>query len=558
MPRADFTIAFEPRGDGAFRTRVLASPGGDASGTFSLPLAPGALRTLASQVAASSGRARRASTGTPADRAHTLAQQRATERLLTQAGQALHAALFQGAIAECWARALGSTHAAGGLLRLTLHVDVGSDAAVLLQRLPWEYLRARDGLPLALDRRTPLVRSIPLGLPPTPAPTAGNARTRVLVVAASPAQARALQLEHELSRVRAAFAARPDVQVDALPDATPGGLLAALQEHDVHVLHFMGHGGLDAARGQGVLLFHDEHGAVQALPGGHLAAFVRGRGLRLAVLNACEGAASAGLDATAGAASALMVAGLPAVVAMQFEISDPAALAFSDVFYRRLAAGDLLDMAMSEARQGVLAALPDASEWGTPVLFLRDGHTFALVPTPAQQIAVALPPAGPPKPRAARIALATALLMAAVLLALWQGRTDRGPQAVVTSPAAPPTATPWPPPGRQTTASPATRRPAPPTPAPSAPAPQVYTLADLDTVDLPEWSGQLSAQFSQQFGQDLVRLVLAAEDVIGPAPAPVMGPDIVEFAIAGGTPRRLQVLSVDFARRRVRVRALLH
>ena len=69
--------------------------------------------------------------------------------------------------------------------------------------------------------------------------------------------------------------------------------------------------------------------------------------------------------------------GIPAVIAMQFEISDPAALAFSQSFYQAIADGLPVDVAMVEARRGMFAEDNEVA-WPTPVLYLRspDGRVF--------------------------------------------------------------------------------------------------------------------------------------------------------------------------------------
>ena len=69
--------------------------------------------------------------------------------------------------------------------------------------------------------------------------------------------------------------------------------------------------------------------------------------------------------------------GIPAVIAMQFEISDPAALVFSQSFYQAIADGLPVDVAMVEARRAMFAEGNEV-EWATPVLYLRspDGRIF--------------------------------------------------------------------------------------------------------------------------------------------------------------------------------------
>ena len=93
--------------------------------------------------------------------------------------------------------------------------------------------------------------------------------------------------------------------------------------------------------------------------------------MQLAVLNACEGARTSGRDAFSGVGQALVRQGLPAVVAMQTEISDRAALVFSHEFYYFLTRGLGIDAAICEVRKA-MAVSDEASEWGTAVL-LRSG-----------------------------------------------------------------------------------------------------------------------------------------------------------------------------------------
>jgi hypothetical protein len=76
----------------------------------------------------------------------------------------------------------------------------------------------------------------------------------------------------------------------------------------------------------------------------------------------------------------LVQSDIPAVVAMQSEISDRAAAVFASGFYQPLAAGSPVDASVSAARLAMLADHSDDIEWGTPVLFMRvpDGRIFDL------------------------------------------------------------------------------------------------------------------------------------------------------------------------------------
>ena len=109
---------------------------------------------------------------------------------------------------------------------------------------------------------------------------------------------------------------------------------------------------------------------------------IRNQPLRLVVLNACEGARGGKRDIFSSTASILIEQGVPAVLAMQYEISDKAAVEFSRSFYEAIADGWPVDAATSEARMAIRLEAGNSFEWGTPVLFMRapDGLLFKLQP----------------------------------------------------------------------------------------------------------------------------------------------------------------------------------
>ena len=92
------------------------------------------------------------------------------------------------------------------------------------------------------------------------------------------------------------------------------------------------------------------------------------------------------LDAFSSVAGALLRRGIPSVLAMQFPITNPAAVEFSRTFYEGLADGLPVDAAVTEARHAVRMTMPGTLEWGTPVLYLRsaDGAIFDLPEEHAQ------------------------------------------------------------------------------------------------------------------------------------------------------------------------------
>jgi Tfp pilus assembly protein PilF len=142
--------------------------------------------------------------------------------------------------------------------------------------------------------------------------------------------------------------------------------------------------------------------------------------LRLVVLNACQSARVSGESGTkksfphrfGGVATSLVMGGLPAVIAMGSSISDAAAIAFSEVFYQQLAAGEPVDAAVVEGRHEIYSKNRERTEWATPVLFLRS-KTGELFP------AADLPPEFPMRPREIAGWLLAALLLILLTLGAW-------------------------------------------------------------------------------------------------------------------------------------------
>jgi Tfp pilus assembly protein PilF len=302
-------------------------------------------------------------------------------------GEQLFQALFQDEILRLYERSLDLLEVDLEIgLRLELMLDPRDGDLATLQSLPWELLR-QPGKPefVALHRRQPVVRYLMVARPLYAAPR--PLTLRILAVAANPRRLPALDLARELANLRQAVSSAVGLEVVTPAAPTLGALRQALRDQECHVLHFMGHGGSVPPLATKVLFFETKDGGEAPVRGtdlvNKLADFPT---LRLVVLNACESAAVPGevsvgteFDAFAGVASSLVLSGMPAVVAMQLRISDPAAIAFSRAFYQRLAMGDPVDAAVAEGRQEIHSVDPVGSEWATPVLFMRT-HTGELYP----------------------------------------------------------------------------------------------------------------------------------------------------------------------------------
>lgn len=297
-------------------------------------------------------------------------------------GEALFQALFAGQVRTLLAQSRGAVEPRGrGLrLRLRFRLDPADPRLTLLHGLPWELLYQADTRDfLGLSRRSPVVRALDVPRPTPPLPLVSP--LRILAVLATARDLAPLDLERERKLLRKAWAGRRGAEITFQEGGGIAELRKALLAREIHVLHFMGHGEIDPATGAGILLFAGPDGAPQPVTGEALATTVKDfEPLRLVFLNACETGRTPGGDADpfTSVATALVLGGVPAVVAMQLPIEDEAAIAFSQTVYERLAAGDPIDAAVTEGRHAIHARHPDTAEWAIPVLFTRipDGRIF--------------------------------------------------------------------------------------------------------------------------------------------------------------------------------------
>ncbi|GAB4436989.1 MAG: hypothetical protein Kow00120_04210 [Anaerolineae bacterium] len=142
---------------------------------------------------------------------------------------------------------------------------------------------------------------------------------------------------------------------------------------EVHIFHYLGHGKSD--RQGGALLLTYEDGRAAPFETSRLRDVVSGRSLALVYLNACETATPTADSDLVSAANALIDAGVPAVVAMQYEIPSRLAGVFARAFYQAIAEEMPAHLAVADARRVVKAAPPARGEsvsvaWGIPVLYL--------------------------------------------------------------------------------------------------------------------------------------------------------------------------------------------
>jgi hypothetical protein len=260
-----------------------------------------------------------------------------------------------------------------------------------LANLPWEFMYdSREGVFLSRSTNRPIVRYPEIA--EAARPLSVSLPLRILGMVAAPSDLPTLDVNRERRLIEIAVQELKQkglVEIEWVMKGTIDGLKQALR-HSPQVLHFIGHGNFDPKLDEGILAFEDEDGTAQSVPASLLADILGDHfSLRLVVLNSCEGGRGAETDLFSSTAATLVRRRIPAVVGMQYEISDPAALAFARGCYTALAEGDPIDAAVSEGRKAVIVNLRNTFEWGTPVLYMRspDGVLFRLPNASGPQVA---------------------------------------------------------------------------------------------------------------------------------------------------------------------------
>jgi hypothetical protein len=431
----DFSLKFTPIKPGVYDVVARPATGDEGRTTFTMPMNSDSLESAILAL----GRMRSRDVGAT--------DQGAVQANAEQLGGQLATALFDSTLGPLFNDARDRAARDGRGVRLILSLASTPE----LLSVPWELLYIRPTF-LASQRRTPVVRYLETGEPPPP--SAIHGAVRVLGVVASPTGLPPLDVAGERRRVEhalAAMVAKGLIVLDWCDPATPRRLREQLRDGSYHVLHYIGHSNF-TDHGDGILYLDAEDGQPAPVTEAVLTNLLGDQtSLRLAVLNSCEGARTTLTDPFAGIATSLVALGVPAVVAMQFTISDEAAVVFAEELFTSLIGRQYpIDAAVSEARKAVFTEVNEI-EWATPVLFLRaaDGQLFDFADAPAAEVP---PPKLPPTPllpptpephdamatrKRRRLAIAGAAAAAvaiaiAAVIALWpSGPSSRGSSTTV-------------------------------------------------------------------------------------------------------------------------------
>ena len=288
-----------------------------------------------------------------------------SEGFILNVGGLLFDELFQGGIRDLWVAARAAMQHDH---HLRLRLDLQSPA---IAALPWETLAdPRRRRTLAADRSITLVRTA------TDVDFVEQSRSlqtrlpaKILIVAAE--EPDNIDASAEIDRIRTILSPFIPGQIEL--EVLTGridiqSLRPRLQESRPDILHIISHGEAD-----GLYLWKEDELAL--VSASQLAATLAlTDSVKLVFLNACLAGQPDDTTPFASLAQRLLQTGIPAVIAMQFEVLDRAAADFAGFLYEALVSGPCpgaIDVAISIARSGLYISDPDRIDYATPLLWLN-------------------------------------------------------------------------------------------------------------------------------------------------------------------------------------------
>ncbi len=260
-------------------------------------------------------------------------------------------------------------------LSIRFRLFIGPSAPEL-QSLHWEKLIISDGVFLSLTKRMLFSRYLS-SLDWTPVRLQSRAQLKALIVIANPTNIdefglASIDADRELEAAKVSLETASIVELTSPGSATLANITAKLED-DVDILYLICHGIL--ARDQTWLWLEDEQGESDRIAGSEFVTALKDlrRHPRLVVLASCQSAgtgeemsrADGGILAALG--PQLAAAGIPAVVAMQGNITMQTMSEFMPTFFTTLQERGEIDYAMAVARTKVSTR----SDWWVPTLFMR-------------------------------------------------------------------------------------------------------------------------------------------------------------------------------------------
>lgn len=270
---------------------------------------------------------------------------------------------------------------------LRIELDIDEQELPEVAALPWEFLRlpedANQGtLWLATNPNLVFSRRRALWRPANPIKLAEGEKLRIALAISAPKN-----LENvEYSEVQECLEklAEQSEEIELLPIINPAtqDAIDNLLEQEPHIFHLIGHGKFEEEEGEKVgkiALVREGINKANWIDAEDFADLFNRHIPGVVVLQICEGAKQSESEAFRGVAAKIVAQNIPVVLAMQYEVANATASAFSAEFYRRLAKGEPVDIAAQNGRWKIARQTNYKNrDFATPVIFMRveDGYLF--------------------------------------------------------------------------------------------------------------------------------------------------------------------------------------
>jgi hypothetical protein len=319
-------------------------------------------------------------------------------------GSCLYELLFSPELSRAFLSALKGAEKRSATLRVVL--EFKPDARDLAE-MPWEYIYCPDqptekgkGFFLAARNSLILTRQVPLrleeeDLKPGPRPL------RILIVVSQPEgdEYTTVKADEVLSQIEKLKDKAPGtIETTQLRQPTKKSLGDHLKKRP-HVVHFIGHGRYGKTGGDedeqdgeekqekvGQLILVSEKGLKSPVPitDEDFADYFSDYQPRLIFLHACEGAHTESYETFRGVALQLVYSRVPAVLAMQYQITNRVATSFANEFYQSLSEGKPIDVAVQNGRMRIGMRLDErkrnftSRDFGSPVVYLQSTERIVI------------------------------------------------------------------------------------------------------------------------------------------------------------------------------------
>jgi len=293
------------------------------------------------------------------------------EKLLKDFGKQLYEIIFPAPIHTHFNQTEAVAREKEQMTRIRLTIEPDN-----LASLPWEFMyRDEGGYFLATNPKTVLARYLNLPLPQR------RVRRReeslhLLTIIADPSDQTRLdpdEWENIILKTLDVPIKQKQLTTQVVKRATFKNIRNALLQQAPDIIQFVGHGIYKDGKGY-LAMVDDKTNRTWKVDDERFASMMQGfdSQLGLVSLATCESAKSDSQQGFLGIAPKIVRLGVPAVVAMQYEVLIETAEIFLENFYTSVAARKPVDWAVQWARKAISIEMGlDNREFATPVLYMR-------------------------------------------------------------------------------------------------------------------------------------------------------------------------------------------